>query len=292
MIVVTTPTGHIGQHVVRSLLDSGEPLRLIARDPTKLPSAFLDRTEVVAGSHGDAGTIDRALSGADAVFWLCPPTPVATPAAATVEFTRPGAAAIARHGLRHVVVVTNLGRDTAWQDRAGMVTASIAMVDLLRATGASVRGLALPALMDNALQQVEAIRQGQMFGPIDPDRGLPHVASTDVGEAAAQFLTDRSWEGQEDVPVVGPENYSYRELAAIISEVLGTEVHYQQIALDILKKQFMARGMAESFAQGMIDMFHAKNEGMDNVAPPVSGIIGQTSFQQWARDKLRPAVAA
>lgn len=286
MIVVTTPTGHIGQHVVRSLLDSGEPLRLIARDPAKLPSAVLDRVEVVAGSHGDAETIDRALNGADAIFWLCPPTPVATPAAATVEFTQPGAEAIARHGLRHVVVVTNLGRDTAWQDRAGMVTASIAMVDLLRTTGAAVRGLALPALMDNALQQVEAIRQGRMFGPIDPDKSLPHVASADVGEAATQFLADRSWEGQEDVPVVGPKNYSYRELAAIISEVLGTEVRYQQIALDVLKEQFVAHGMAEAFAQGMIDMFQAKNEGMDNVAPPVSGFIGQTSFQQWARERL------
>lgn len=62
--------------------------------------------------------------------------------------------------------VMNLGRGTAWQERAGMVTQSIAMVDLLRATGAAVRGLALPALMDNALQQVEAIRNGQMFGPI------------------------------------------------------------------------------------------------------------------------------
>lgn len=73
-----------------------------------------------------------------------------------------------------------------------MVTGSIAMVDLLRATGAAVRGLALPALMDNVLQQVEAIRKGQMFGPTDPNRTLPHVASATVGEAAAQFLAYRS----------------------------------------------------------------------------------------------------
>jgi len=290
MIVVTTPTGHIGQHVVRSLLGTGEPLRLIAREPAKLPAAIRERAEIIAGSHGDAETVDRALSGADALFWLCPPMPVATPAAATVEFTRPGAAAIARHGLRHVVVVTNLGRGTAWQPRAGMVTGSIAMVDLLRATGAAVRGLALPALMDNALQQIAAIRNGQMFGPIDPDRALPHVASADVGEAAAQLLANRSWGGQEDVPVVGPKDHSYRELAAIVSEVLGIAVRYRQIPFDALKAQLTGQGMADAFAQGMIDMFRAKNEGMDNAAPRASAIIGRTSFRRWAQERLKPAI--
>lgn len=37
MIVVTTPTGNIGRHVVRHLLDAGETVRVIARDPAKLP---------------------------------------------------------------------------------------------------------------------------------------------------------------------------------------------------------------------------------------------------------------
>ncbi len=35
MIVVTTPTGNIGHHVVQHLLDAGEALRVIVRDPAK-----------------------------------------------------------------------------------------------------------------------------------------------------------------------------------------------------------------------------------------------------------------
>ena len=89
MIVITTPTGNIGRHVVRHLLDAGEPIRVVARDPAKLPQAVRDQVEVVEGSHGDAAVLDRAFSGADAVFWLCPPTPSATPDAQTVDFTRP-----------------------------------------------------------------------------------------------------------------------------------------------------------------------------------------------------------
>ena len=162
MIVVTTPTGNIGRHVVQHLLDAGEALRLIVRDPGKLAPAVRDRVEVVEGSHGDATVVDRAFRGADAVFWLCPPTPAATPAAATIDFARPGAEAMRRHGVSHIVAATTLGRSTPWEDRAGNATGSIRMVDLLRGTGAAVRGLALPAFMDNALRQAPAICQGKM----------------------------------------------------------------------------------------------------------------------------------
>jgi uncharacterized protein YbjT (DUF2867 family) len=83
MIVVTTPTGNIGHHVVQHLLDAGEPLRVIVRDPAKLPQTVRDRVDIVAGSHSDAAIVDRAFEGADTVFWLCPPSRSSTPEGAT-----------------------------------------------------------------------------------------------------------------------------------------------------------------------------------------------------------------
>ena len=290
MIVVTTPTGNIGRHVVRHLLAAGEAMRLIVRDPSKLPQDLRDRVEAVEGSHGDAAVVDRAFRGADAVFWLCPPTPSATPAAATLDFARPAAEAMRRLRVAHIVAVTTLGRDTSWQERAGNATGSIHMVDLLRTTGAAVRGLALPAFMDNALRQADSIRQGRMLGPIAPDKKLPHTATRDTGAAAAGLLVDRSWSGQEDVPVLGPEELSYADLAAIVSDVIGREVRYEHQTYTAYKQAAMARGLTDAFAQGYVDMLRAKEEGMDNVAPRASAIIGMTSFRQWAREELQPAL--
>ena len=82
------------------------------------------------------------------------------------------------------------------------------MVDLLRTTGAAVRGLALPASMDNALRLTDSIRAGCIYGSISRDVKLPHVATRDVGAAAANLLPDRSWIGQKDVPVLGPRSIS------------------------------------------------------------------------------------
>lgn len=290
MIVITTPTGNIGRHVVEHLLAANETLRVIARDPGKLPRAVRDSVEVVEGSHGDAAVVDRAFHGADAVFWLCPPAPAATPATATVDFARPAADAIRRHGVAHVVAITTLGRDTRWQDRAGNATGSIRMVDLLRDTGAAVRGLALPAFMDNALRQVDAIRQGKMFGPIDPDKKLPHTATCDVGAAAARLLIDRSWSGRQDIPVLGPEALSYRDLANIVSAVLGREVRYQQQTYEAYKAAAMARGLTDAFAQGFVDMLRAKEAGMDDEASRATAIVGPTTFREWVEQVLKPAV--
>jgi len=38
MIVVTTPIDTIGQQVLKNILDSEQPIRVIVRDPSRLPS--------------------------------------------------------------------------------------------------------------------------------------------------------------------------------------------------------------------------------------------------------------
>lgn len=73
MIVVTTPTGQIGRRVVDKLLESDEPVRVIARDPSCFDPEVRGRVEVVEGSHGDPRVVNEAF--ADAVFWVVPPIP-------------------------------------------------------------------------------------------------------------------------------------------------------------------------------------------------------------------------
>jgi uncharacterized protein YbjT (DUF2867 family) len=43
MIVITTPTGRIGSQVLDRVLDSGEAVRVIARDPSRLAPDVLSR---------------------------------------------------------------------------------------------------------------------------------------------------------------------------------------------------------------------------------------------------------
>ena len=69
--------------------------------------------------------------------------------------------------------MTALGRGTPWADKAGYVTGSLAMDDLIAASGASYRALTNPSFMDNTVRQVPSIKnQGMFFSPIAGDRKL------------------------------------------------------------------------------------------------------------------------
>src|SRR5262245_19024337 len=142
MIVVTAPTGAIGSQVLANLLDRGDPVRVIARDPSRLPDHTRGRVEVVPGSHGDADVVDRAFAGADAAFWLVPVDSRATSLeAAFLHFTRPACAAFTQHGVERVVGISALGR--GFGQSAGLVTASLAMDDLIAETDVAYRSLTM-----------------------------------------------------------------------------------------------------------------------------------------------------
>ncbi|MES2909932.1 MAG: NAD(P)H-binding protein [Pseudomonadota bacterium] len=294
MIVITAPTGGIGQQVLENILTSGQPVRVIARDPARLPAHVPDRVEVVQGSHGDAAVLDKAFAGADAVFWLLPPNARAESLeAAYIDFTRPACEAFARHGVKRVVGVSALGRGTPMATNAGYVTASLAMDDMIAATGVDWRALVMPSFMDNLLRQVQSIKtQGVFVSPIAGDLQNPTCATRDIASAAARLLLDDSWTGQGSLAVLGPEDLSFNEMAQVMSEVLGKPVRFQQIPGEAFKARLLGFGTSEAMAQGALDMMLAKNAGLDKAEPRTAEATTPTSFRQWCEEVLRPAVLA
>ncbi|HEY3503502.1 MAG TPA: NAD(P)H-binding protein [Actinocatenispora sp.] len=294
MIVLTTPTGTIGRQVLGHVLAAGEPVRLIVRDPAKLPADVRDRVEVVAGSHGDPHVADRALDGADTLFWLPPPNHHAAHLDdAFVGFTRPVLGAIGR--VKRVVSVSAAGRGTAYADRAGHVTASLAMDDLIAGTGVALRALAMPSFMDNLLRQAGLIAQQGMFvDVVDPDRRRPTVATRDIAAVAARLLLDPAWTDQREIPVLGPEDLSYDEMAAIATEVLGTPVRYQRIPGETFARRLADAGTSAAMTQALLDMMTAKDHGLDDgvTRTPRHAADTPTTFRQWCEDTLKPAVRA
>ena len=294
MIVITTPAGQIGRQVLATLLGSGERLRVITRDRSRLPAGVRDDVDIVEGSHGDAAVVDQAFAGADAVFWLAPPDPRAPSVdAAFAGFTRPAAEAFRRHGIRRVVGVSMLGRGTPWAGRAGLVTGSLAMDDLIAASGVAYRALTNPYFIEDTVRQAGSIKnQGVFSYPIAGGRKRPAVATRDIAAAASRLLLDPSWTGVQEVPLLGPEDLSYNDMAQIMSQVLGKDVRFQQITFEAYKDRFVRLGMSDAMAQGYADMARAKNEGLDNGVQRTPQNSTPTSFRQWCQEALKPAVAS
>lgn len=290
MIVISTPTGQVGSQVLTRVLAGGAPVRVIVRDPSRLPADVRDRVEIVQGSTDDVRVVDEAFAGADTVFWLVPPNPRAPSVPGhLLDFVRPLCEALTNHDVRRAVGVSSLGRGVA--HHAGQISAVFAMDDLVESTGVHYRALCMPGYMENMLWQVEPLRsQGTFFQPTSGTRKVPTCATRDIATVAADLLLDQSWTGQAAVPVLGPEDLSCHDQAEIMSEVLDRPIRFQQITPDAYKASLTQHGMSEAWAQGLCDMSAAVDRGIYATAPGTSRAATPTTFRQWCEDTLAPAV--
>ena len=110
-----------------------------------------------------------------------------------------------------------------------------------------------------------------------------------IATSAARLLRDRSWTGPGGLAVLGPEDLSLDDIVAITGEVLGRPVRYEQVPVEAYKAQFLKYGASEDFAQGLIDMYEAKDRGLDNSEPRTPETTTPTTYRQWCTEVLKPA---
>lgn len=293
MIVITAPTGAIGSRVVRNLLAVGQDVRLIVRSAARLDDAIRGAVDLVEGSHGDPGVLDTALDGASALFWVVPPNPTASSVEeAYTGFSMPAIKAMADGKVGRVVGVSALGRGNPRAARAGNVTATLALDDRIEATGVDYRALTMPSLMDNIKRQVQLIKDRGIFtSPIPGDYAMPTCSTDDVAAVAARVLTDESWDGTGEVPILGPADLSFDDMAEIISDVLGKAVTFRQVSGQGFYERMTSIGMSGAMANALLDMAIAKADGLDQTVQRTPEASSPTTFREWCETDLKPSLA-
>lgn len=69
-VLVTGATGFIGQHLTNRLLALGRRVRILTRDPSRVPSHWLPHVEIVVGDLLDAEAVGAATRGVSTVYHL------------------------------------------------------------------------------------------------------------------------------------------------------------------------------------------------------------------------------
>lgn len=288
MILLTTPTGDIGHRVLGRLLDAGTHVRVIARDPFKL--SMDNRIDVIQGSMSDADTIAQALPGVTRVFWLPPGDPSLPSARAAYRgVSQAFCDALPRSEVTRVVSISALGR--GWPKPAGLVTATLEVDDMIARTGVHLRALTCASLMDNFMRQIEPIRAtGMFYQPTPGDKKLPHVAKSDVARIAADLLLDTGWTDVQELPLLGPEDLSFDEMAVTLSESLGRPVKAMEMSMPQFEEMMRGLGASEGMAQAYVEMLTAKNEGIDTLDMTASRRTTPTTFREWCDQEFRALI--
>lgn len=290
MIVVTTPTGHIGSQLVPLLLAKGAPVRVIARDPAKLAANVRAQAQVVQGSSDDEKVLTHALEGAESLFLVVPPSfTVTDDNEYYVRFARTTAAAVKAQKVKRVVTVSGVGRRSPM--KAGPVSASFAKDAEIERSGVDFRALWCPSFMENMMNNIGTLKaQGAFYGCLGAAAKAPWVATRDIAASAAHLLLDRSWTGQGGVAVLGPEDLSQDDMAAIMSETLGKPIRYQQVPPAALESDLLKYGASPAFARSLVEMLVAKDKGLDLAEARTAANTTPTTFRTWCTEVLRPAM--
>ena len=293
MIVVTTPNGRTGSHVLRHLLDCGERVRVISHRPDKLAQSVRDRCETIAGSLDDAETLKRGFGGAESVFWCIPQSREGNRWSDAHEyhqrFATAAAKALSGSGTR--VVAISAGRH-GYEDH-GIVAAFSAVEDTINASGAPVRHLRCAFFMENLLEALPTlVSPGAVFYNGPGDVPLPMVCIADAASKAIQLLLDKSWRDQGHVAVHGPAHLTFDEMAAVLSYVLEKPVRYIQVPDQILIDNMMRVGLPAGFALAFSRLLTKDALEAYAIEPRTPETTTPTTLRDWASSTLLPAFEA
>jgi uncharacterized protein YbjT (DUF2867 family) len=197
-----------------------------------------------------------------------------------------------KHGVKRVVVLSSVGAQTG--RGTGPVAPLLEIEETFRKAAPDVVSLRPGFFMENFLRNVDSIvNAGAIYAPLPADLKAPHVATKDIAATAFQELVAPPRAGYRIRGVHGPADLSQREAAAILSEALGRPVNYVEVTIDQAKAGMEGAGMPPSSVAMYVEMYTAIREGRMSAAEPrAPETTTTTTFAQWAREVLRPAVLA
>ncbi len=288
-ILVTTPTGNIGHRVVRGLLEKGARVRVIARDPARLEPDVARQIEVFQGSTDDQSLLERALEGAQALFWCTPPTEVEDPLEYYTRFARAAAQAIRANGTPRVVTISSGGKGLA--SDAGSISGLHAMEDVIDTTDAAVRHLRCGDFMENFIYQANPmVKAGAFYYPLRGDVPMPMVTTKDIAAVAVSWLMRDDWIGQAGIGVQGPADLSMDQAAMVFSKVLERPVQFHSISAEAYRTSMLQHGSSESDIKALTKMWAAVESGIYRAEPRTPETTTPTTLEAWATEHLKPLI--
>src|SRR5580658_9645356 len=263
MYVITGATGNTGSVVGDKLLEAGQKVRVVGRDPKRLEKFTGKGAESFIADVTDAGALTKAFAGAKAVYAMIPPNLGAPDVRAYMESVSDALrSAIGKNGIKYAVVLSSVGADKSHG------TGPVAGLHSLEKKLESIPGLNALFLragyfMENLLPQAGVIKSmGIMAGPVREDLPLPMIATRDIGAYAAEALLKLNYVGKNTHELRGLRDITYAETAKIVGAAIGkADLLYKHVPAAQLKPVLMQMRMSSNMADLLLEMAAALNSG-------------------------------
>jgi len=217
-------TGRTGAAAADALLRSGQPVRVVVRDPAQGRPWAERGAEVAVADLTDLASMVRALSQVQGAYVVSPQHYHREDLFERADLiaTITARAAVAADVPR-LVALSSVGADR--ESETGWIGMNRLFEQRLGASGVPTTFLRAAYFMENWMPMVgHAMRSGALPTFLAPaQRPIPMVATVDVGSAAAALLQEAR-KGTGVVTLSGPQDYAPNDVAAIISAALRKPV--------------------------------------------------------------------
>ncbi|KAK5580311.1 hypothetical protein RB653_000327 [Dictyostelium firmibasis] len=275
-ILVTGGTGVVGRRVVKSL-EHREPnimIKVGGRDQSKCNQlGFGKNSNFTKFDFLDSTTWDKSLEGVERVFLIALPTDP-SPEKSLGPFIEK----CKERKLKKIVVLSVIDAE-----RVPMVKVE----QIVQKSGISFVILRPPFFSENLSEgfMKHDIEQGVIRVPIG-DHSVNWISTHDIGECASIVLMDDKFNGRT-IEITGNKPINFRELSEIVSKNVGKQIRFEDVKPHEYKKCLMDRGLSESSANYLNELFTAAREDkLSKCTKGVNEITGHDprSFDQFAKD--------
>ena len=254
-VLVTGATGDTGGATVVELLARGHRVRALAHRQDERSKQLQERgVEVVFGDLLDFGDMRTALKGVQRAYFCYPIRPGIVQA--TAQFAQAAKEAA-------VDGIVNMSQISAREDaKSHAATDHWLAESVFDWSGVTVAHIRPTYFAEWLLYLAPMIRAGLLHVPFGTGRHAPIVAE-DQARVIVGILEDPASHRGKIYPLYGPFEFTYQEIAQVLSRVLGKDVQYKQVSFETML-QMMASGAekppAEHSARALYGEFEHPQE--------------------------------
>ncbi len=277
MILVTGATGNLGRSLIDLLSVAGVEIRAVTR---KAQAAGLpDGVEVVEGDPSRPDTIVPALRGVTALFLH--PRAVGIAAVELLALAR-------ERGVKRVVALSAINVDDDLDEQPSRYRGdrNKEVEDAAVGSGLAWVSLRASSFAINTLQAWGAqIRAGDViYGPYATFAEAP-IHERDLAEVGARALLSDELVGRR-LGLTGPQSLTHQEMVAIIGDVIGRPLRYQEIEPEAAKQGMVQHSFPEPFVEALMARY-ARGVGQEAATTSeVEKILGRSArtYAEWVAD--------
>jgi uncharacterized protein YbjT (DUF2867 family) len=274
MILITGASGNVGKEVLAQIAGTGYRVRAAFQSLSK--ASVPKGVEAVRVDYNEPESLRSALRGVEGVFLVGPPT------SQLISLERKATDVLGESNVKRVVKLSAMGGRDATFPRQHAESE-----DYIRSKKLPYTFLRPNGFMQNLVNYSSATIQsmGKFFGS-EGEGKVSYIDIRDVAAVAVKTLTEDGHIGKK-YTLTGPEALSNHQVARTLTEVLGREIQFVNLAPDDLEAGLLAAGVPEWNADALIDLQRLYRTGKAAaVTEDVERILGRRpgSLRQFVLD--------